>query len=516
MSSNDHSSQLLVVVGAKGGVGKSFFSTNIAVHLAVSGKKVVLVDMDDDGSYIHHFFGISSPRGIPPYWTRGFRAFAKSHISKDNHKRFTDRKKSKEHMVTSPIITDLPVSGLKLLEICDYSFDSEKSSLNIDSLFSHIESDFIVVDAGSRACSKVFDVWMKADYRVFITVAEPSSIERTYHFIHQLILQCFRTLISQEETWQRFLSCALWEGTFLFPNEMMQVLQEKEPSLAQRLDVILRSISIPLLVNQTTLRSDLTIGQWMKRAALLRLRVSIDPVGYMDTDNAVIKSVRKGCPLVLETLGSPSSRNIQKIIRRILNASKSKKTDSDLPIGSHHELLGLQRGASEREIRQAYHRALEHFFLPSLPISGLFDQESIEQLKARLDEAYEVLLDPQRRQIYELSVFDEDSPPSQKDESQDIDPSLIDVPDITPETEFNGYLLRMIRESHGLSIEEISEKIKVGVCLIQAIEEEDYDMLPALPYVRGFVTELAKVFSLDTRQVSRTYIRRYKMYKEHR
>ena len=135
----------------------------------------------------------------------------------------------------------------------------------------------------------------------------------------------------------------------------------------------------------------------------------------------------------------------------------------------------------------------------------------IEAARARIDEAYDVLLDPARRRPYELSVFPE-APEGPAKVPQEAIPSaeLPPAPSITPDTDFSGGLLRAVRESQGTSLEQISERTKVGTSYLRCIEEEDFDKLPAAVYVRGFVTEFAKCLRLDPEQVSQSYIRRYR------
>ena len=80
--------------------------------------------------------------------------------------------------------------------------------------------------------------------------------------------------------------------------------------------------------------------------------------------------------------------------------------------------------------------------------------------------------------------------------------------EIGPDTEFTGALLRKVRESQGIELVEISSRTKISRSHLVALEEETYDDLPAIVYVRGFVTELAKYLRLDPAQVQRTYLRR--------
>ncbi len=122
-----------------------------------------------------------------------------------------------------------------------------------------------------------------------------------------------------------------------------------------------------------------------------------------------------------------------------------------------------------------------------------------------------MLLDPARRRPYEISVFPEPPETKAETEQQQV-PSgeLPPAPSITPDTEFGGALLRAVRESQGTSLDQISERTKVGINYLRCLEEDEFEKLPAAVYVRGFVTEFAKCLKLDPEQVSQSYIRRYK------
>ena len=52
--------KILAVGGAKGGVGKSVLSANLAVGLALLGQKVILADLDLGGADVHLYVGVKS------------------------------------------------------------------------------------------------------------------------------------------------------------------------------------------------------------------------------------------------------------------------------------------------------------------------------------------------------------------------------------------------------------------------------------------------------------------------
>lgn len=50
-------STIIAVGGAKGGIGKSIFSTNLGIYLSSLGKRTVLVDLDLGGANLHLYLG---------------------------------------------------------------------------------------------------------------------------------------------------------------------------------------------------------------------------------------------------------------------------------------------------------------------------------------------------------------------------------------------------------------------------------------------------------------------------
>ena len=67
--------------------------------------------------------------------------------------------------------------------------------------------------------------------------------------------------------------------------------------------------------------------------------------------------------------------------------------------------------------------------------------------------------------------------------------------------------------SLGVDLEEIARFTKINPAQLQAIEDESFAELPAVVYLRGFITEIAKFLKLDPTQVARTYLRRHSQWR---
>ena len=66
-----------------------------------------------------------------------------------------------------------------------------------------------------------------------------------------------------------------------------------------------------------------------------------------------------------------------------------------------------------------------------------------------------------------------------------------------------GQALKERREDQGLSLEKVSEWIKISVSTLQAIEEAHADQLPVYTYLRGFILAYAKVLGMDEQEIGK-------------
>ncbi len=72
--------------------------------------------------------------------------------------------------------------------------------------------------------------------------------------------------------------------------------------------------------------------------------------------------------------------------------------------------------------------------------------------------------------------------------------------------EVNGQLLKRLREGRGLSLEAMVEATKIRKPYLMAIEEQDLENLPARVYLRGFLTQIARVLRVDKEKLADGYL----------
>ncbi|MGB0680795.1 MAG: helix-turn-helix domain-containing protein, partial [Polyangiales bacterium] len=493
------------VAGAKGGVGVTTLAANLSVYLATIGRRVALVDADATCASTHTSVGLTA-----------------------------------EHALSQPLLgqADLPapdavpddawcagLSAATMHATCVQGLSHVYLGLDQQSgpaaqarmqcvlpVLRRFAVDYVVLDAGRGGAAAL--AWPASDAALFVTTADPAAVEGTYRFISDLLLgQLHRFATTLDPALLQRLPersyAQLWSKSSLW-----QCLRGVPAPVLAQVEAELSALRFRFVVNQARGRADLELGDGMRLAARWQLGVTLESLGYVDVDESVVAAARLRRPVLIENPATKASKSLEKIARRLLSLGTRQPSGRRLaaaPAESHHALLGLERGATEEEIRRAYKRAKEIYDPGSLVCYGLFDAAGFAQVQARLQEAFDVLIDPARRRPYELSVFP--APPSEAEVSPRqpaVELPHLPPPVITPETEFTGALLKAVRQSQGVPLKHISQRTKVGLHVLQAIEEDDFTALPAPVYVKGFVSEFAKCLALDADHVSTTYARRYR------
>ncbi len=206
---------------------------------------------------------------------------------------------------------------------------------------------------------------------------------------------------------------------------------------------------------------------------------------------------------------------------------------------SYYEVLRVSRGASISEIVAAYHAARAAFSKDSIAMYSLFSQDEADKVLSKLEEAYMVLSNIEKKREYDRSISNGDAgspplrrpttpvqsappPPAQPQVPPPPDNVRFMAPPPTPMSRplqveeatdphltqpevISGAFLRGIRERRSLSVEDVSRITKIPLRYLQAIENENAAALPAKVYVQGFIKNLAALYKLDPNQTARTF-----------
>ncbi len=489
---------LIAVGGGRGGVGKSLLTVNLGVYFAQLGRRVLIADADLAGSSLHIQLGLDRPP-------------------------LADRE-AVELMTVEPVATSVP--GLRLLPS---PFDATASSpfrpgrkARWLTRLRSLPADYVLLHLGGGTSPATLDLFLATDVGICVTAPDPAAVEATYRFLRSLYLRRLRRALMKERFKLRLVERALQDlGPLPAPLDVVRAIGRHDSSVADMAAAEMRRVRAKLVVSQTRLRTDVELGPTMQAMAERFLGLGIEYIGHVEYDDQAWLTARRRRPLLIDSPTAKSARNLERIARRVVAlASAMEQRMSELPPpppdrrATLYDVLGVSRGASDEEVRRAYKRQRELFQPGSLPLVSLLDEAQLRAELSLVQEAHDTILDPARRQAYNLSTFpelseDQESRPSRSPISQDqllLQAEL--ARELHPETEFTGALLRKVRESHGIDLSEVASSTKISLAHLSALEEERYDDLPAEVYVRGFIQQIARQLKLDPAQVVKTYMRR--------
>ena len=510
------SRRVIAVGGGRGGVGKTLLTVNLGVYFAQLGREVVVCDTDPFGSNLHGVLGLETP----PLVTS----------------------EALEEGKAKPVNTIVP--GLRLLPT---AYDPMTATPIRPSRGTHwakqidkLDVDYVLINLGASTTASTLDLFLQADIGICVTAPEPLAIETTYRFCRALYLRVLRRALTKERFKLRLVERVIEALPALAtPPMIVAEIKRYDDGVAKVAAQEMLRVAAYLVIGQTRLRSDLDLGPSMSTIAERFLGIALDYLGHIEHDDAVWVTVRRRQPLLIDSPTSKSARNIERVARRILAllaaAQSPRRTENPLRSSTPsqtraaapvtlYDVLGIARTSADDEIRRAVKRQREIFKEGSLPLCSVVSPDVLKQVQTRIEEAHDTLLDPVRRRAYDLSTFPDDTPtaaPPQRnrDAAQAAELAMLQAElarEINGETEFTGALLRKVRESQGIEITEISQRTKISIAHLVAIENEAFGDLPALVYVQGFVQQIAKFLKLDPVQVGKTYTRRLRDLSDYR
>lgn len=100
------------------------------------------------------------------------------------------------------------------------------------------------------------------------------------------------------------------------------------------------------------------------------------------------------------------------------------------------------------------------------------------------------------------------TPPGQPAPRPAVPAAAPGPPPVPDSTSWTGEVLRRLREARGITLEQLSVRIKVTRHHIENIEADRFTSLPAPVYLRGILLSMARELRLDGQKVARSYLER--------
>lgn len=161
---------------------------------------------------------------------------------------------------------------------------------------------------------------------------------------------------------------------------------------------------------------------------------------------------------------------------------------SDEILREDWEVLGVEPGADLEKVHRAYHNRRNLFSETALATYSLLDTDQRQRYLARLDDAFTRICN---------AAADLSSKEAAAGTAGEVDESLAGLRTPTDLVGDPGAYLRHHRLVSGLTLEQVSVETKIRPNLLEAIEREQWRLLPAPVFVRGFVLQVARLLRID-------------------
>ncbi len=291
----------IIAVGAgKGGVGKSFLSSSLAVLLSHYGFETLLVDLDLGAGNVHTCIG------------EGMSSIGVNEFLRD------------PQLTLAETITPTRIKKLKLITANSEALDAanvteDQKSRLMSALYSH-PSDYIVLDLSAGTHDATLDFFLMAQKKIVVFTPEPTSVENAYRFMKSAFYRRLRRYEHHLHLESEFNHVMIDKQRYGIrnPADLLRIIGEKSPDRAEELSNVVNGLDFNLIVNQCRSMRDNELGPQIKSVCHKYFGVPCDLLGHLEYDNAVWQSLRKRRPLVIEYPHSRLYAQLSAIARRVV------------------------------------------------------------------------------------------------------------------------------------------------------------------------------------------------------
>ena len=294
---------IIAVGGGKGGIGKSVVCTNLAIGMALSGQKVVLMDTDFGASNLHAMLGINNP-------AHGFQDL------------FNENFPNKQSL-----LIDTGISNLKFVS----GAGDNPGSANIDtdkvntviSFIKSLEADTILLDLGPGTNFNVIDFFNISIQNVVLTTPEITSVMKTFSFIRSVLFRRISLAFQGNPEIQKLVDHSNPGNANIetYTTDLLREQFKKDfPDHLEQLNAIVKGFTPGLVVNRVRSKKDLLTGDNLLKLVKKFLGVKAAYLGYIIESDRVRDSVDEMVPFLIKDPQSKPSENLQQIISSLTNA----------------------------------------------------------------------------------------------------------------------------------------------------------------------------------------------------
>jgi flagellar biosynthesis protein FlhG len=289
--------------GGKGGTGKTFLASSLAIALSVESGNIIAVDADLGGPNLHTLLGVRENG-------RDLGDFIRNEVS------------SLEEIARP---TSFP--GLRLIRGSENTLFlanlNHYRKLKLIRQIKALAAKGVIIDLGTGSAYNTLDLFMTASPGLLAVTPEPTAVENAYLFLKSCALRVLRAYARYFgiPDFEMKVSRGL-EHSSASLTAFMDELAASDASAAQVLTAALRNFKVYLVVNKARDRRDGHLGRSIVDVVRKYFLIDMDLLGTVPYDEKVHWSLRSFAPFLLEYPESSVGEAIRAMAQRLSRESR--------------------------------------------------------------------------------------------------------------------------------------------------------------------------------------------------
>lgn len=293
--------KIIPVASGKGGVGKTFFVTNLSILLAQKGQKVVAVDLDLGGSNLHTMLGIKND------------LYGIGHYIYDKNLPFNKI----IHQTEYENLKFIPGDAL-FVGAANIPYFRKKKIL---SEISKIDADWVILDLGSGSTTNTIDFFLMSNCGILVTTPELTAVLNLYSFLknsfYRYIFNGLKKNIQIKNRLIEAVKMRLEKEDMRF-YELIKIIKKDFPEEEERIDNLINNFFPKLLLNMGNNERDIAFGENLRNIIKKNMGLEVEYLGLLPEEYQARRYVIARKPLSIVGNDSKWVDNCSKIADRLL------------------------------------------------------------------------------------------------------------------------------------------------------------------------------------------------------
>ncbi|MBQ7612026.1 MAG: P-loop NTPase [Spirochaetaceae bacterium] len=294
--------QIIPVASGKGGVGKSLFSANLAIALAQSDKKVVVVDLDLGASNLHLALGMQRNK-------HGIGTFLAGSSSFDD------------------IVLETPYDGVRFIagdsEMPGFAALKVYEKKKLVSNLLALDTDYLVLDLGAGTSLGILDFFLLSPQGVLITAPTVTAILDAYLFLKNIVFRMISQAFPKKSHGSAYLAALQTDVQSmqrLYIPTLLEELKKCDLKHATKLEAKLEHFKPRVVLNMVENPADADKVFKLRNSCKQYLNIDLEHLGVISKDSVQDIALASRLPVIVYKPDAIISQGIYRICEKILTS----------------------------------------------------------------------------------------------------------------------------------------------------------------------------------------------------